>query len=58
MAHNTKAIRISLLNEQVEALSQLGKSKGLSLSQALIQYLQTTNLNVQNDNKESNPVNW
>lgn len=48
MNHNTKAIRVSLLNEQVAALAELGKSNHLSLSQALIQLLQTTNLNAQN----------
>lgn len=58
MQHNTKAIRVSLLNEQVTALAELGKRNNLSLSQALIQLLLTTNLNAQNGNsKESNSTN-
>lgn len=48
MQHNTKAIRVSLLNEQVEAIAQLGTDNRLSFSQALIQLLQTTTLNAQN----------
>jgi chromosome condensin MukBEF ATPase and DNA-binding subunit MukB len=48
MQHHTKAIRVSLLNEQVDALAQLGKDNRLTFSQALIQLLQTTTLNAQN----------
>lgn len=48
MIHNTKAIRVSLLNEQVDAIAQLGADNRLSFSQALIQLLQTTNLIAQN----------
>ncbi len=59
MKHHTKALRISLLNNQVEALGRLAKIQNISLSQALIRFLNTTNLNVQNDtsDQENNPTN-
>jgi len=47
MQHPTKVVRLTLLNEQVDALAELGKSNHLSLSQTLIQLLQTTTLNAQ-----------
>lgn len=57
MNHQTKVIRVSLLNEQVAALAELGKIKDMSLSQTLIQLLQTTTLNAQyGNNKENNTV--
>lgn len=54
MEYQTKAIRLSLLNEQLDALVILSKQGNQSLSQALITFLKTTNLNVPNDNSQSN----
>ena len=54
MIHNTKAIRVSLLNEQVDAIAQLGTDNRLTFSQALIQLLQTTTLNAQNGTTKTN----
>jgi hypothetical protein len=53
MIHNTKAIRISLLHEQIDALAELSRKSNQSLSETLIKFLQTTNLNVHNDTTTS-----
>ena len=55
MLHTTKALRLSLLHEQVDALARLSQQSNQSLSQTLITFLQTTNLNVHNDNKAITP---